>query len=33
MHRTDDLHCFRSDPPIRRQTIAAALETNQAASD
>ena len=33
MHRTDDLHCFRSDPLIRWQAIAAALESNPAAWD
>jgi hypothetical protein len=26
MHRADDFHCFRSDPLIRPQAIAAALE-------
>lgn len=33
MNRTDDFHCLRSDPLIRWQAIAAALETNQAAWD
>ena len=33
MNRTEDFHCFRSDPLIRWQAIAAALETNQAAWD
>lgn len=31
MNSTDDFHCFRSDPLIRWQGIAAALETNPAA--
>jgi hypothetical protein len=33
MHRTDDFHCFRSDPLIRWQAIAAALESNPDAWD
>jgi hypothetical protein len=33
VRRTDDFHCFRADPLIRWQAIAAALETNPAAWD
>jgi hypothetical protein len=33
MNRINDFHCFRSDPPIRRRAIAAALESNPAVWD